>query len=173
MAKRTLVSGLIAGGILVLLFLLSHFLINNGMDAKMWEIGEIIGYSSMVIALSLVFFGIRAYRDKTLGGKITFTKALLLGVSISSVASIIFGIYVYLLFTVISPGLSGKMIEVYREKIRKSGETQQVIQQQLAQFEVESIMWNNPLFQALFMVVTVMLIGILISIISAAILKRK
>jgi hypothetical protein len=65
------------------------------------------------------------------------------------------------------------MIECYREKIKTSGETQEVITQQLAQFQTEEPMWRNPFLQSFAMVVTILAIGILISLISAAILKRK
>ena len=65
------------------------------------------------------------------------------------------------------------MIEVYRQKIQTSGETQQVIAEQLARFESEAVLWNNSMLQAFIMLLTVFMIGILISLVSAAILKRK
>jgi len=173
MGKKSLVSGLIAGGILVGLFLLSHLLFMKDFKPEMWEVGEIVGYSSMIIALTAIFFGIKNYRDKVLAGKISFGKAFLLGLGISAVASVIFGIYVYLLYTVISPDLTDKMIECYRERIKTSGETQQVITQELEKFQMEEPMWRNPFLQSFAMIVTVLVIGILISLVSAAILRRK
>lgn len=173
MGKRSLISGLIAGGIMVAIFLLTHFLFMKNFNAEMWTFGEILGYSSMIIALSTIFFGIKTYRDKVLGGKISFGKAFGLGLGISTVASVIFGIYIYILYTIISPGLSGKLIEIYREKIRTSGQTQEIIAQQLAQFEAEAQMWNNPVLQSFVMLVTVFMLGILISLVCAAILRRK
>lgn len=173
MGKWSLRSGLISGGSMVLLFFLFHFLFMKDFNAEMWELGEVIGYSSMLLALTAIFFGIKGYRDNVLGGKISFGKAFGLGLGISAVASFIFGIYIYLLYEVISPGLSGKMIEVYRQKIQTSGETQQVIAEQLARFESEAILWNNSMLQAFIMLLTVFMIGMLISLVSAAILKRK
>lgn len=173
MGKRSLVAGLVAGGIMVTLFLLTHMLFMKDFNTSMWEVGEVLGYSSMILALTAIFFGVKAYRDKVLGGKISFGKAFVMGLGISGVAAVIFGIYVYLLYAVISPDLSGRMIEIYREKIRTSGETQQVITEQLAQFETEAVMWNNPFLQSFVMLFTVFLIGVLISLITAAILKRK
>jgi hypothetical protein len=173
MGKWLLKSGLISGLSMVFLFFIFHILFMKDFNPEMWEIGEIIGYSSMILALTAIFFGVKGYRDKVLGGKISFGKAFLLGTGISAVASVIFGVYIYLLYTVISPGLSGKMIEVYREKIRTSGQAQEVITQQLAQFDTEAVLWNNPYLQAFIMLVTVLLIGILISLVTAAILKKK
>ncbi len=173
MGKKILFYGLIAGGILTVLFLLSHMLFMKNFSAEMWETGEIIGYSSMLIALTAIFFGVKAYRDKVLGGKITFGKAFTLGMGISAVAAIIFGIYVYFLYTAIAPDLSGKMIEIYREKIKTSGQTQEVISRQLEEFDKESTLWNNPYLQSFVMLLTVFMIGVVISLVTAIILKKK
>lgn len=173
MVKRSFISGLIAGGSMVGIFLLTHMLFMKNFSPEMWTFAELLGYSSIIVALSAIFFGIKTYRDKILGGKISFGRAFTLGVGISAVASVIFGIYIYILYTVISPDLSGKLIEVYREKIKTSGQTQEIIAQQLVQFEAEARMWNNPVLQSFIMLVTVLMIGILISLVCAAILRRK
>lgn len=173
MRKKSIISGMIAGGLLVGFFLITHLLFMKNLNAKTWGIFEVVGYSSIIIALTAIFFGVKGYRDKVLGGKISFGKAFTLGLGISGVASIIFGIYVYILYTVISPDLTDKMIECYRERVKTSGETQQVITQELAQFETEEAMWRNPFLQSFAMLVTILAIGILISLISAAILRRR
>jgi hypothetical protein len=173
MIKKSITAGLIAGGILVGFFVLTHMIFMKNFNAEAWEIGEVLGYSSMIIALTAIFFGVKAYRDKVLGGKISFGKAFAMGISISAVAGLIFGIYVYVLYTFISPDLSGRMIEIYREKIRTSGQTQEVITQQLAQFEVEAELWKNTILQSFVMFITVFMIGVLISLVTAAILKRR
>jgi len=173
MGKQILKSGLISGALLTVLFLASHFLYTKDFTPEKWTIGEIIGYSSMIFALTAVFFGIKSYRDRVLGGKITFGKAFLLGTGISGVASVIFGIYVYLLLTVIAPDLTAKMIECNREMIRSGGGTQEVIITKLAEFDKEVYMWENPFLQSFVMLMTVLMIGIVISLVSAAILRRK
>ncbi|MBE2228189.1 MAG: DUF4199 domain-containing protein [Ignavibacteria bacterium] len=173
MGKKILFYGLIAGGVLTVLFLLSHMLFMKNFSAEMWETGEIIGYSSMLIALTAIFFGVKTYRDKVLGGKITFGRAFTLGIGISAVAAFIFGVYVYILYTAIAPDLSGKMIEIYREKIKTSGQTQEVISRQLEEFDKESALWNNPYLQSFVMLLTVFMIGVVISLVTAVILKKK
>ncbi len=173
MGKKILLYGSVSGGILTALFVLSHIFFMKNFSAEMWETGEIIGYSSMIIALTAIFFGVKTYRDKVLGGKITFNKAFTLGAGISAIASVIFGIYVYFLYTAIAPDLSGKMIEIYREKIKTSGQTQEVINRQLEEFDKEAPMWNNPVLQSFVMLITVFFIGIIISLITAVILKKK
>jgi Ni,Fe-hydrogenase I cytochrome b subunit len=173
MGKNILKYGLISGGVMTGLFIIAHLLFMKDFDEKMWSIGEVFGYTSMVLSLAAIFFGIKAYRDKVLNGKIAFGKAFLLGLGISVVASLIFGLYTFFLYNVIQPDLSSKMIDIYREKIRTSGETQEIITQKLAEFETEAVQWSNPVAQVLLMIFTVLPLGILISLVSAAILKRK
>jgi hypothetical protein len=173
MAKKSLISGLSAGAILVGLFLLSYILFRNNTEPNMLTVREIIGYTCMIIALTAIFFGIKSYRDKVLGGRITFGKAFMLGIGISAVAALIFGIYVYVLYGLISPDSIDKLMEAYRNKITTSGETQQVIEQELQKFESEAVLWRNTYLMSFIMFITVFLIGVLISLVSAAILKRR
>lgn len=49
-----------------------------------------LGYSIMVIALSLIFFAVKSYRDEELGGVIHFWTALKLGLGISLVAGVVY-----------------------------------------------------------------------------------
>src|ERR1700741_3688945 len=103
MIKSLLKWGMISGLLITAFFLATHLLYTKDFKAETWDTGVILGYSSIIIALAAIFFGIKSYRDKTLGGKISFLKAFILGSGISAVSSIVMGIYVYLLFTVIAP----------------------------------------------------------------------
>ena len=75
MKKTVLTFGLIAGAILSAMMLITlpfH-------DAIGWERGEIVGYTSMVLAFLLVFFGVRSYRDNVGGGRVGFGRAFAVG----------------------------------------------------------------------------------------------
>src|SRR4051812_6020500 len=86
MKKNVLVFGLISGLIVVTLCLtFIAFCYKAGHDGNMY-----IGYASQILALSLVFVGVKNYRDKENGGIISFGQALKLGVLISLVASTIY-----------------------------------------------------------------------------------
>ena len=52
--------------------------------------GYLRGYIIMLVALSMVFVGIKHYRDRNLGGFIKFGTAFLLGLVITTVASILY-----------------------------------------------------------------------------------
>src|SRR5687768_13089385 len=84
MKKTVLTFGLIAGAILSAMMLITlpfH-------DAIGWERGEIVGYTSMVLAFLLVFFGVRSYRDNVGGGRVGFGRAFAVGSLIAVVASL-------------------------------------------------------------------------------------
>ena len=49
-----------------------------------------VGYLVLVLALSLIFFGVKRLRDRELGGVIRFVPALLAGLGISAVAGVIY-----------------------------------------------------------------------------------
>ena len=48
----------------------------------------IIGYTTMVLAFLLIFFGVRSYRDNVAGGTVRFGRAFAVGALIAVVASL-------------------------------------------------------------------------------------
>lgn len=87
MKRIVAVYGCIAGVILVIGFEGSIATGLMGMDSS----GMVLGYLIMLVALSMVFVGVKKYRDEQLGGVIRFGTALGLGAGIAAVAS---GFYV-------------------------------------------------------------------------------
>ncbi|MCB0628152.1 MAG: DUF4199 domain-containing protein, partial [Lewinella sp.] len=81
--------GLIAGLIQVVVgFGLMALLFGDGSDKIKY--GELLGYTVMIVALSVIFIGVRTYRDEQLDGAISFGKALQVGVLITLVASALY-----------------------------------------------------------------------------------
>ena len=72
MKKIVLTFGLISGAIISAMFMITMPLYKSG--ALSMDNGEIIGYSTMVISLSLIFFGVKSYRDQHLHGVITLRQ---------------------------------------------------------------------------------------------------
>ena len=69
--------GLITG---LIIFTLHLVLGINNLD---YSTNEILGYISIFLSLSFVFFGIKHYRDKVNNGIITLGKAIAIGILIS------------------------------------------------------------------------------------------
>lgn len=133
---------------------------------------EIIGYGSMVASLSFVYFGIKHYRDNVNNGHISFVKALIIGLLISAFVGFGIGLIDYIYTTVINPNFAeeylAKTLESYETLY--SGETLIAKKAELTK-QMED--YGGSGFMAALMFITVVLIGLIASIISALILQRK
>lgn len=94
--RTILTYGTISGVILAIIFLSTlHFgdLSNT--------VGMAVGFLTMFIALSVIFVGVKRYRDQELGGVIRFWTALKLGVGMALIAALFYvlGWEAYLLAT--------------------------------------------------------------------------
>ena len=87
MRKTIFVYGGISGGIMAAVFLIT---MNFMHDKVSGETGMVVGYTTMILAFTLVFFGVRSYRDNQQNGAITFGRALGVGSLIMLVASVIY-----------------------------------------------------------------------------------
>src|SRR6185436_1178140 len=83
MKKIVLVFGLISGALMALfMFATLPFVDKIGMDRMLF-----FGYTGMVLAFMLIFFGIRSYRENVNGGTVTFGRAFLVGILITLISS--------------------------------------------------------------------------------------
>ncbi len=117
---------------------------------------EVLGYLSIVISLSFVFFGIKHFRDKENEGRVGFGKAILIGLLISLITALGFAIGDYIYTTSINPDF----FEEYRAAMQAKG-----YQGDIPEF--------TSAMGAFIMFLTVALIGFIISLISALILQKK
>src|SRR5260221_9596782 len=107
MKKIVLTFGLISGAIISAMFIITVPLYKSG--ALTMGNGEIFGYSTMVISLSLIFFGIKSFRDQYLNGIITFGKAFQTGLLIAGVAALFYAIAWEFLFQSVFSGFHGSI----------------------------------------------------------------
>jgi len=146
------------------------------MEGKM-ENGELIGYTTMVIALSAIFIGVKMYRDRHLGGIISFGKAFLVGLYITLVASFVYaaGWELYLGIQ----GISGnEFLEYYTrcqtDQLEKSGASAEKIAKMQTQSQSFMSWYNNPVLRFLWtMMMESFPVGLIVALISAAILRKK
>jgi hypothetical protein len=85
MGRRMLMYGALAGMAIIGTTLVALALFGSEQIATEW-----FGYLVMLLALSLIFVGIKRYRDEALGGVIRFRTAFGLGLGITVVASVIY-----------------------------------------------------------------------------------
>lgn len=169
MKKYVLKFGLIAGGIMSVMMLLTMpFMDTIGMDN-----GEVIGYSTMLVAFLMVYFGVRAYRDNVLGGRIGFGKALKAGLLITCISSLC---YVATWEVLYFGGLKGDFVKQYTEhslaKARAAGKSEAEIEIERKKMEEFQAMYENPLINSAITFLEPLPMGLLMTLISAGLLSR-
>lgn len=90
MKKLVLVYGSIAGAIVALMLIISFAIMGAHEDGAAASNGELIGYSSQVLAMSMIFIAVHSYKKNYLGGSIGFWKAWKVGLLIALLASAIY-----------------------------------------------------------------------------------
>lgn len=169
MRKIILTFGLIAGGILSVMMLLTMpFMEQIGFDR-----GEIIGYSTMVLAFLMIFFGIKSYRDNVNGGVVSFGRACKVGLLIMVVASACYVATWQVVYYKLVPDFGKTYAAHTAEKMKASGATEAEISAQVAQTETFMEMYKNPLINISITFLEPLPVGLLLTLISAGILSRK
>jgi len=169
MKKTILTYGLISGAFSSLMLL--AFL--PFIDRIGFEKGMVIGYTTIVLSFLLVFFGIRSYRDNVAGGSITFGKAFVVGILITLVSCICYVGTWEIIYFKIMPDFAEKFTKYAVEQVVASGASTDVINAKLQEMKEFTAMYNNPLFNAGITFLEPFPIGLIMTVISAAILRRK
>ncbi|HEU5136658.1 MAG TPA: DUF4199 domain-containing protein [Steroidobacteraceae bacterium] len=134
--------------------------------------GMLVAYLIMIVALSSVFVGVKAYRDKVLGGVIRFLPALGVGLGISAVASILYAVA----WEISSAYSSFDFIAFYKaymvDSVKGSGGTPAEVNEAIANAEAFEKMYRNPLYRIPMVFVEMFPVGLLVSLISAAVLRN-
>ncbi len=171
MRKIVLVYGLIAAAIFAITMFGAFPFWKNG--TLTFDNGEYVGYTSMIIALSLVFFGVKSFRDNHLNGSIKFGKAFQVGLLISVVASLGYAISWEFYFNLIAPDFMDAYAAFSIDKAKSSGVGEAQIQKLMADMDSAKEMYKNPFLRFGMTLTEVFPVGILISLISAGLLRKK
>ena len=169
MKKTVLTFGLIGGAIMaVMMFATIPFVDKIGFDK-----GEIVGYTTMILAFMLVFFGIRSYRENVCGGQISFGRAFAVGILITLVVCICYVIAWEIIYFKLMPDFADKYASYAVEKVKASGASQQVIDAKLQEMKSFKATYDNPFINAAITFVEPFPVGLIVTLISAAILRKK
>ena len=171
MRKTVLTFGLIAGGMLSLVLAVTYpFHDQIGFDKGLY-----VGYTSMVAAFLLTYFGIRSYRDVVGNGTVGFGRALTIGALITVVAS---ACYVATWETIYFGFGSGrdylaKYSEYMAQKEKAKGTSQAEIDKKVTEMKQFAETYNNPVVNSAVTFLEPLPVGLLIALVSAFALSRK
>lgn len=138
-----------------------------------FENSEVVGYSSMVLAFLLVFFGVRSYRDTVAGGAISFGKALGVGLLITLITCAMYVIAWEITYFNFFPDFLDQYSAQILAKMRAAGESEAAIQKTTEQMAFMAKYYDNVFFNSAITFMEVFPVGLIVSLVSAAILRRK
>ena len=173
MKKNIIIYGLIAGVVVSILMLLSVNYLSHCEGNVDYNTSMLIGYASMLLAFSLVFVGIRNYRDKYNEGIISFGKAFKIGIMIVLIASSIYVVAWLIDYFFFIPDFMEKYATHTLNELKASGASQAEIDKQTKEMADFGRMYKNPFFNAMMTYVEILPVGLIVTLISSLILKRK
>ena len=159
--------GVIAGVLTIIMIITAMESDSEIASTSMW-----FGYLVMLITLSLVFVGMKRYRDLEHGGVIRFWKALGLGVSIAAIAGLVYVLVweAYLAATdhAFMDDYAAHLIEGYEAE----GLSGAALAAKIEELEQVKVMYGKPWLRVLFTFSEIFPVGLLVSLVSAALLRK-
>ncbi len=169
MKKTVLTFGLISGVMISVLMNSSFFLARKiGAGHSM-----VLGYTIMVASFLLVYFGIRSYRDNTLGGQISFGRAFACGILITLITSVCYVAMWEILYFNFMPHFMDGYFAAQIHKVQSAGLDPATTAAQVAAIKRSQQLYQNPFVNMAYTVMEPLPVGLIITLISAAILRRK
>ena len=165
MKKTVLTFGLISGAIMTAMMFGTLPFTNT---AWLQAHSMFIGYTTMVASFMLVFFGIRSYRENIGGGTITFGRAFAVGILITLISSVLYVVTWEIMYFGI-PSFGERFMTMCVAHIKSSGASPEEIQTHLNQLKY----LDNPFINAAMTFTEPFPVGLIITLVSAAILRKK
>jgi hypothetical protein len=135
--------------------------------------GMLIGYTIMLVALSTIFVAVKRYRDRALGGVIGFWPAFGLGLGISFVA----GLFYVAAWEAAQAITHADFATTYANSLIAQQKAAGVGGAALAKFTAEmerfKIQYANPLFRLPMTFIEIFPVGVLVSLVAAALLRNR
>jgi hypothetical protein len=163
--SRELRYGLYGGLLTVLWMSLGYYL---GWEKS--EMGAYAPFVSLIVLTVTIYITVLFKREKDLSGAITFKEAFVAGVSASFVIGLMVGSFLLLYSQYINPGLVNEMMKEAEDYYKGRPD---VTQEQIDQAKDSVKAMYSPFGQLTYGIGTTMLVGALISLVCAAIMKKS
>jgi hypothetical protein len=137
-----------------------------------WQHSMVVGYLTMIVGLTAVYLGIKSYRDKVQGGVIKFLPALLVGLGISAVAGVIYVIAWEISLATMDVDFAASYSKGMIDAARARGATGAQLEEVIASAAAFVATYRNPFLRMGITFLEIFPVGILVSLISAALLRR-
>jgi hypothetical protein len=135
--------------------------------------GLVVGYTTMVLAFLLIYFGVRSYRDTVGGGTVRFGRALAIGVLIAAISSLCYVATWEVIYFKFMPDFIDKYSAHEVAKARASGATEAQVASRKAEMDEFAVMYKNPLYNFALTFIEPLPVGLVIALVSAGVLSRR
>jgi len=170
MKRIVLIFGLISGAVSSAMMFLTLPLIDRGV--LNFSNGEVIGYTSIFLSFLLVFFGIRSYREHN-GGTITFGRGVAVGILITLISCVFYVVSWQIIYFKLMPDFADKYSAAAIAALRAKGASDADIAAKAKQMEQLKALYDNPLTNAAVTMIEPFPVGLVVTLVSAAILRRR
>jgi hypothetical protein len=169
MKKTVLTFGLIAG-LMISVLMGGNLLIANKIGSAH---SLILGYTTMVASFLLIYFGIRSYRDNTLGGQISFGRAFTCGILIALITSVFYVAMWEVVYFNFMPHFMDSYFAAQIHKVQSRGLDPATTAAKVAEIQRSQQLYQNPFVNMAYTIMEPLPVGLIITLISAALLRRK
>jgi Na+/melibiose symporter-like transporter len=169
MKKTVLTFGLISGAIAAAMMLATLPFAEKIGEGK----ALILGYTTIVLSALLIFFGVRSYRENVSGGRLTFGRAVAVGILIAFISSLCYVATWEIISFKFMPDFADKYAARMIERAKASGATQQQIDQKVQEAKQFKEMYKKPVYNVTMTFLEPFPIGLAVTLLSAAILRKK
>jgi Protein of unknown function (DUF4199) len=170
MKKSVVTFGLICGLIMSVLMdgsLLLADKFGSGHDSL------VLGYTILVASSLLIYFGIRSYRDNTLAGQISFGRAFACGILITLIALVCYAAVWEVVYFNFIPHYMDSYFAAQIHKVQSSSLDPATTAARIAAIKHTQQLYRNPFVNMAYAFIEPLPIGLIITGISAAMLRRK
>ncbi|WP_428659637.1 DUF4199 domain-containing protein [Runella sp.] len=164
-----LISGLISSVLLVLLTSIGKAI---GLQTFV-EYGIWFGFTSIILSLTLVYFGIKSYRDQHSEGKITFGRAFQIGISVTVISCVCYSLTWLIFYFNFFPTFMEDYGTYELQKMKESGESAAAIAKQAVEMRQLNEHYQNPFYNFAVTFMEPFPVGLLMTFVSALALKKK
>ena len=173
--KNTIIKyGLIAGAISATGQLItSLYLKSSGLGSSSFDNSFYLGYTLITLAMAVIYFGIKAFRDGQNEGSITFGKGLLIGLGIAAIASVCYSLMWTFVYYNLLPNFMDDYATFSIAKLKAEGASEAQLLENQAQIAEFKQMYQSPFGVFAITLIEPLPVGLLVSLVSAFILKRK
>jgi len=141
-------------------------------DGQGFFSSEYFGYLIMLIALSMIFLGVKRYRDNYLGGVIRFLPALGMGVLISAIAGIMYVTVWEIYLASTDYAFINKYVADMIEAKKAAGAEGEELTKFIADREELKSNYAKPYFRLPMTFLEIFPVGLIVSLVSAALLRN-